>query len=134
MKKAHISLVGMMFLASTLSGCGKGSGNPAVDQLLSNLPQAQTAGGGGGGGGGNGQGATHGKKGGNQNLVADPADDETCDAGKLADPSNVVLCAVGADGSARQVCTDASTALSKYGLDASTPSLVASDGDHLGAC
>jgi hypothetical protein len=131
MNETQISIAGIVFLISTLCACG--GGQTTKEALTAAGGKVST-----GSGGGGGQAGQHGKGKGADNkgkVAQDGSADETCDAAKIADPTTVVLCDVSSDATeTRQVCTDAATALSAYGLDPTKPNLIGSDGDHLGAC
>jgi len=135
--EAGVSIASLVFILS-LSGCGGPDPQAMTNSLLSDLAAQNGEGnsggngdnGGGGGGGGNGQGNGKGKGGGNgqgnaANGGAVVAQSSSCE---------VVLCYVSPSGESTDVCTDASTALSKYGVDVSAPSGPSAAGSHSGPC
>ena len=116
MSDSQYSIAGIIFLISLLCACGS---KPSFDALTS----ASVAGGD--------QSAQNDKnKGGGSST-----DEEDCDSSDSSTSSLVALCHVDSDGETHQVCTDTSTAVSKYGLNPAKPNLIAPNGsDHLGAC
>jgi hypothetical protein len=118
-----VSIAGLFFMIS-LTGCGgpnpQALAQAANDALVANGGGAASNGGHGGGGGGGGHGKGGGGGGAQNNVV----------------PCEVELCYVNPLNPADQadVCTDLSTAISKYGVDPSVPGSTSSSGSHLGSC
>ena len=120
MNESQLTLGGIIFLVTALCACGSG---PQSFEALAAQAADSTS--------GTGKGVEKRKK------DAKDDDEEVCDLSDYRKGSLVAICEVNTESPVRdrQVCTDANTAKSKYGLDPKRPNSVGLNGlDHLGAC